>query len=120
MEATMTKTEISQSEPNSTQSASGWKTLVRFSWLVIGNIVLYFLAFSILMGKSDKTSDIAYWSTLVAMIGLRLLDIKLLGGETADYKPATMAHWRKYSIKLILFSLLVFILVKGLAHINLF
>jgi hypothetical protein len=73
-----------------------------------------------LVGKSGKTSDIAYWITVATMIGLRLLDIKLLGGETAEYKPATMADWWKYSIKLILFSLLGYILVKGLSHLHLF
>lgn len=116
----MIKADLPQSEPGSIKSASGWKTLVRFSWLLIGNIILYFLAFSMLVGKGGKTSDIAYWITVVAMIGLRLLDVKLLGGETAEYKPATMAHWRKYAIKLILFSLLGYILVKGLSQLNLF
>jgi hypothetical protein len=120
METTMTKTDLPQSELETTKSDSGWKTLVRFSWLLIGNIILYFLAFSMLVSKSGKTSDIAYWIIVVTMIGLRLLDIKKFAGETTENLPATMADWRKYSIKLILFSMLGYILVKGLSHLNLF
>jgi hypothetical protein len=120
MEATMTNTDFPQSDPNSSQSTGGWKTLVRFSWLLIGNIILYFLAFSILVNKSSIISDFAFWITVVTMIGLRLLDIKVFAGETTENKPATMADWRKYAIKLILFSLLGYILVKGLSHLKLF
>ena len=70
--------------------------------------------------RPDPGSDIIFWITVVAMIGLRLLDIKKFAGETTENQPATMADWRKESNKLILFSLLGYILVKGLSHLNLF
>lgn len=72
------------------------------------------------INKSGIACDFAYWINVVIMIGIRLLDIKIFAGETEDFEPATMAHWRKYAIKLILFSLLGYILVKGLSHLNLF
>jgi len=120
MEATMNKTDFPQSDLNSTKSANGWKFLVRFSWLLVGNVILFFLASSIVVNKAGITSDYAYWITVVALIGIRLLDIKKFAGETADFEPATMVHWRKYTIKLILLALLVYILAKGLAYLNLF
>jgi hypothetical protein len=120
MEAKMTKTEFPQGDPTPTKSNEGLKALVRFSWLLIGNVILFFLALSMVVNKSGIACDYAYWITVVVLIGLRLLDIKEFAGETADFTPATMADWRKYAIKLILFSLLGYILVKGLSHLNLF
>jgi len=120
MEATMNKTDFPQSDLNSTKSINGWKFLVRFSWLLIGNVILFFLAVSMVVNKAGITCDYAYWITVVALIGIRLLDIKKFAGETTDFEPATIVHWRKYTIKLILFALLVYILAKGLTYLNLF
>jgi hypothetical protein len=120
MEATMTKTDFSQSDPKPQKSIEGLKALVRFSWILVGNVILFFLALSIVVNKAGITCDYAYWITVVALIGIRLLDIKKFAGETADFEPATMAHWRKYTIKLILVALFVYILAKGLSYLNLF
>jgi hypothetical protein len=80
--------------------------LARPFWMFLGNFILMICAANILMGESGstRTSDIIFWFAVAAMIIVRFLDIKFLNGLTATDKPATLAHWRKYAIMLIVCS----------------
>ena len=120
MEVTMTETDFPQSDPNPTKTTGCLKALVRISWLLVGNGVLFFLAFAMVVHKNRIAYDLAYWIVVVTLIGIRLLDIKKFAGETANFEPATMAHWRKYAIQVIIIALFGYILAKGLSYLNLF
>jgi hypothetical protein len=72
-------------------------------------------AANVLMGESSSTrvSDIIFWCVVPAMIIVRFLDIKFLDGQTATGEPATLSHWRKYAISLIIISAIIW----AVAHI---
>lgn len=80
--------------------------LARPFWMFLGNFMLMICAANIIMGESNstRTSDTIFWFAVFAMIIVRFLDIKFLDGLTATGKPATLAHWRKYAIMLIICS----------------
>ncbi|MBE3144451.1 MAG: hypothetical protein IMZ61_11090 [Planctomycetes bacterium] len=83
--------------------------LARPFWMFLGNFALMICATNILVGEgsSTKAPDIIFWSAVVAMITVRFLDIKFLDGQTATGEHATLAHWRKYAIVLIIISAII-------------
>jgi hypothetical protein len=83
--------------------------LARIFWMALGNFALMICAANILMSESSSTriSDVIFWSAAIAMIIVRFLDIKFFNGQTATGEPATLAHWRKYSILLAVVSTVI-------------
>jgi hypothetical protein len=83
--------------------------IARLFWMVFGNFILVISAISILAGKGTTSyvSDVVFWCDVVALVIVRFLDIKFLDGLTTTGKPATLAHWRKYAIMLIICSGLI-------------
>jgi len=80
--------------------------LARPFWMFLGNFILMICAANILMGESGstRTSDIIFWCAVAAMIIVRFLDIKFLDGQTAAGEPASIKHWRRYAIVLVVIS----------------
>jgi uncharacterized membrane protein len=76
--------------------------LARPFWMFFGNFVLLISAAYIFMGENKQShiSDIFFWGSFIALIVVRFLDIKFLNGQTAEGKPATIKHWRNYTILL--------------------
>jgi hypothetical protein len=76
---------------------------VRIFWMLLGNAILFFAALSIFQHKGEilHTADIVYWATTAALVIARYLDIKFWKGLTATGQPATMSHWRKYTVILL-------------------
>ena len=69
-----------------TSDATGCLSLlVRLSWLVAGNLVLFFLAVSIAQRGALSAFDLAYGATVVGLIGLRYLDIARFHGLTEGW-----------------------------------
>ncbi len=74
--------------------------LTRLTWMLFGNLVLFFSALALTnnYGFYLSWADLALWAAVVVMIGARYLDIKRLGGLTAGGEPANMGHWRRYAL----------------------
>jgi len=74
-------------------------------------------AVTILMGEGSSTRipDIIFWCIIPAMIIVRFLDIKFLDGRTTTDKPATLAHWRKYAVLLIIISAIIWLVAHAAA-----
>jgi hypothetical protein len=83
--------------------------LARPFWMFLGNFALMISAVNIFISESSstRTSDTIFWFAVSAMIIVRFLDIKFLDGLTADGKPASLRHWRRYAIALIVISAVV-------------
>jgi len=83
--------------------------LARPFWMFLGNFVLMICAANILIGESRSTraSDIILWCTVSAMIIVRFLDIKFLDGQTAAGKPASIKHWLRYAVMLVVISAVI-------------
>jgi hypothetical protein len=87
--------------------------LVRITWLLFGNVVPFFLAVFIAQRSGFSALDLFFWAAVAGLILLRYVDITRLGGLTGDGEPATLRHWRRYSLRL----LLIFAVVWALAHL---
>ena len=101
------------------QPSTGYSgCLTRSVWMFGGNGLLAYLVFYVIHhpSRSAVIPGLIYAGTIVAMIIVRYADIRFLGGETAEGKPATLAHWRKYSIILIVAALIVWIAACAFAR----
>jgi multisubunit Na+/H+ antiporter MnhE subunit len=82
--------------------------------MILGNAVLYLSAvFIVIHHGSFSPADVVFGAVVASCVGLRYLDIKYLKGETASGEPATLAHWRRYSLLLGAFALALW----GVAHV---
>lgn len=103
-------------EPFSSEDkqSGGLSLLLRLFWIVIGNFVLFLMIFGIYGGnKGFSLKDVIYGATVFLLILVRYIDIKFLGGLTAQGTPASMKHWHRYVAGLIVCAGLFW----GLAHV---
>lgn len=89
--------------------------LTRLCWMAFGNVAL--LVSAILIAKNHETHfsaiDVIFWVIVAGMLVARYADIKWLQGQTADGSTqATMSHWRRYVVLL----LVIAVVVWALAH----
>ena len=94
--------------------------LARTFWMFLCNFALMVCAANIFMGesKSTRTSDIIFWCVVPAMIIVRFLDIKFLDGQTATGEPATLAHWRRYAVLLIVISAIIWSAAHAVVYLS--
>jgi len=101
--------------PTNNKQAGGLSLLLRLFWIAIGNFILFFIAFGIY--DSEKRGlglkDGIYWIIVILLMLTRHIDIKYLGGLTAQGTPASMTHWYRYIAGLTICAGLIW----GLAHI---
>jgi len=88
---------VTNRDPN---ASSLMALLLRVTWTMIGNAVVFFAAAHIVIDKPGKLShvDIIYWAGAVALVVARLVDITRYGGKTTEGEPATLAHGIRYSV----------------------
>ena len=93
-------------------SAAG--VLLRLFWFFIGNVILFLCLTYIFHNRVRGLVliDLGYWLTVVAMIAARWVDIRSYHGDTATGEPATMTHWRKYTVYLAVGALVVWIIIQ--------
>jgi hypothetical protein len=101
--------------PTNDKQGGGLSLLVRLFWMVIGNFILFFMASGIYASeeKGLGLKDAVYWIVVILLVLTRRIDIKYLGGLTAQGTPASMTHWYRYSAGLIICGGLIW----GLAHV---
>ena len=111
---------MAQSQPTETsaQDRTGG-CLIRLCWFVLGNIALLITAKVISSHRNSFLSwaDLIFWLIVPAVIAVRYFDITRMGGRTVDGKPATMRHWRRYSVMFSAVCLLLWALAHVLARI---
>jgi hypothetical protein len=93
--------------------------MARLFWMLVGNAILFFLTIFILLnqGKMFNAADVVFWITVAVLVLTRYFDIKLLDGLTVTDKPASMAHWRKYTIFLLICSTAVWVLSHAINYL---
>lgn len=105
--------------PPQDESAGGCLSIVvRLIW-IFGASLLAFGAIFIIQGNAPGLADIVFWLMAFGLILTRYVDIRCLHGETADNKPATLKHWRRYSAILLMAAGLLYLLAKILAPLDL-
>lgn len=109
-----------QKESNVQPPMGGMGCLTRILWMVVGNLVLIFSASFIARGHyaSFSGADMVFWITMALLVLLRYADIARFHGTTAQgNQPATMAHWRRYVVGLVVVAALLWILAHGIAYL---
>jgi len=88
--------------------------LARFYWMAIGPMIIILIAIAIMMKSFEKNAitNLTYWGLVLSVILIRYLDIRYLKGETADGEPATMKHWKRFCmLLLIIYTVLWLVLI---------
>ena len=92
--------------PRSKKKSEGLGCFVRLLWMGAGNIGLISCLLVIARDSEIKMSftwiDGVFWSIALLMIGARYYDITRLGGLTASNQPATMKHFWRYLVLLVI------------------
>ena len=87
--------------------------LVRLFWMGVGNLILALAAIAIAQNDLGpfgfSWTDLLYWMTAAALPIVRYMDIRLFDGATADNQPATMSHWRRYTVTILAVSLVLWV-----------
>jgi hypothetical protein len=91
----------------------------KFFWTLLGNAILFFTAISIYHHKGQifHTADIVFWVTAATLILVRYLDIKFWNGLTVTGMPASMTHWLKYAVVLLVCSTIVWIILHVINYL---
>jgi hypothetical protein len=75
--------------------------MFRMFWMALGNLALFFCAVFAARRPAPSALDALYVGLVAALLVVRYLDITRFHGLTADGEPATLAHWRRYTLTLI-------------------
>lgn len=76
-------------------------------------------AIFIAQGKAPVLADIIFLLFTLGLVLVRFVDIRYLKGETMDGDPATLKHWRRYTLRLLIFAGFIYIAARILAKLNL-
>ncbi|HOX27003.1 MAG TPA: hypothetical protein PLL30_14890 [Candidatus Krumholzibacteria bacterium] len=91
--------------PESSTAKTGClPAFLRFFWMALGNIGLFVGALLIARGTAPTAVTAAYAWLVVALVVVRYLDIARFDGRTTENEPATMAHWRRYTVLLVVIA----------------
>jgi len=86
---------------------------------IFGGIALIYVALFIAQGKGTALTALLMIVMTLALILVRFADIKFLGGETLDNKPATLKHWRRYAVMIAIVAAVLYAFAKFAAEKNL-
>ena len=107
-----------QSE-NRGNSASVAGCLIPAFWMLAGNGILAFCALAMIgKGFAFGLLDAFYWLTVCGLIGARYADVRYLGGRTAEGAPATMDHWRRYTLIVVAVSVILWVVVHSVPDLG--
>ena len=86
--------------------------LLRLYWMMIGNVLVLVSA-----GMMAKTGNLLLYGSIYVIIVAtiiiaRYLDIRYFAGQKADVSgPATMGDWKKYTVAVTVFYLIIILLI---------
>ena len=81
------------------RESSALALLARVYWMLFGIIPVALSALWIAQSEGTPSrADAAFLLSVLALVGVRYLDVAHLAGATAEGEPATIAHWRRYAI----------------------
>ena len=85
--------------------------ILRLYWIFGGHGVAAMLALYITLQKSFNSVLIncIYLLAVLSLIVTRYIDIKSFAGQTAEGEPATLKHWKRYSILVVAIYAVVWI-----------
>jgi len=104
-----------QEEPHDRHEATG--CLLRLYWMLLGNALVALFAYRIAeRGGTITALDVFFWLGAASLVIARYVDVRFLGGKTAEGEPATMKHWQRYSLHVLALSVVLWLVVHGLGY----
>jgi hypothetical protein len=98
------------------ENNSVMRVYVGMFWLLWGNIILVSMAIKITQKQTFLSIyDNIYWVIVVLLAITKYCDIRYFEGIPTKGTPATMVHWRKYVMYLLLVSAGIWLLASGLS-----
>ncbi|MBI3465264.1 MAG: hypothetical protein HY000_19735 [Planctomycetes bacterium] len=93
--------------------------LGRLMWLAIGPLVLGFATYGIVKGGAGWLTalDLSFFVVVALMVWGRCVEQRSGSAITADGKPATWDHVRRYSQRLIVAAVTVWLAANILGHV---
>jgi hypothetical protein len=102
-----------QTNPQPEMEPAGFVPFVlRLFWMAFGNIGLLFCAAFVAKGTAPMVMDVAFFTVAIALVVARYVDVVRFKGDTSEGKPATLADWRRYALKLTVFSTALWALAR--------
>jgi hypothetical protein len=104
---------------NSPQLTSALVVFLRVFWMVLGNLILAVCILVILTQRIQTISipDAVLAVTIPLVIVARYLDVTRFGGRTAYGEPASIAHWRRYALGVLLGSIAAWACAHGVVFL---
>lgn len=91
------------------EKTSGAGCLARMYWMFLGNAVPLFAAILLATDEGEPLAmSILFWVGIAALLLVRLVDVRMLHGQTGDGEPAGMGHWTRYAAGLVLGGLALY------------
>ncbi|MDC0721314.1 hypothetical protein [Nannocystis bainbridge] len=90
---------------------------LRLFWMLVGNAIVYACLATIAFQGLPFPSllDGVVWITVALTIAARRVDITRWAGTTASGEPATLAHWRRYAVTVVVVTAAVSVLAHALS-----
>jgi hypothetical protein len=107
-------TEKSDSNSSDIKYSSGFALLLRLYWMFIGHIAVIMAAVGICANQLQSSILInsLYFLAAICLPVSRYIEIKKYHGETAEGEPATMAHWKRFTIMVAAYSIALWVVVQ--------
>ncbi|MCK6470960.1 MAG: hypothetical protein L6R28_04365 [Planctomycetes bacterium] len=91
------------------EKTGGAGCLARIYWMFLGNAVPLFAAILLATEEGDVLAmSIIFWGGIAALLLVRLVDVRMLNGQTGDGKPADLGHWTRYAAGIVLGGLAIY------------
>lgn len=108
--------ELQRETPQERHEATG--CLLRVYWMLLGNVLVFLLAYGIAMrGVYLTRIDLAYWLAAASLPLVKFIDIRFMRGTTADGAPATMSHWRRYTLMVMVITFTLWLAAHGIGFL---
>ena len=98
--------------------SSGFILLLRLYWMFIGHIAVFMAAVTICINQlqSSILVNSLFFVAVICLPISRYIEIKKYHGETADGEPATMSHWKRFSIMVAAYSIVLWLAAQAIAR----
>lgn len=100
------------SDQTRSESTGCLPVILRLTWLMWGNLALFICAALVAEGTAPIVTDLLFFLVAGSLVGVRYVDITRFKGETTEGEPATIAHWRRYAIMMMLISAALWALAR--------
>lgn len=88
--------------------------LPKIFWMMMGPLGLLLAALSVFMSAGWTMADAVVWLLIGLLIGARYVDIARFKGETINDQPATMVHFRRYALLVLVAGAALWTLARAL------